>query len=170
MNNRIRFNIILLFCSTLLARAVYAQSASPGSLPAVNAPAAANLAAPPAVSTQLEETRATGEPDIKNPFIPQIPRPKTAQPSVSEPVAPLPPTPEVIIAPPAEPLPPPPPSLPRPSLTIAGIVWGTPQPQAIINHEVVGEGDKIDQWLIERIDETGIVINNLNQTYKFDAP
>ena len=95
--------------------------------------------------------------NLKNPFIPQFP-PKTV--------------PAPVVAPPIEnkqefqPLPPPvvyePPPPTPPELKMSGLVWNTNKPQAIVNGQVVGIGDMVQEWEITAISQKGIEVQKEN--------
>jgi hypothetical protein len=50
-------------------------------------------------------------------------------------------------------------ALPLPTITIEGIVWNSPMPQAIVNRKVVRIGDYIDDFEIVDISRDGITID-----------
>ena len=59
---------------------------------------------------------------------------------------------------------------PLPALTVQGIVWGGPIPQAIINRKVFAVGDVIDEAKITRIDKEGIELFYAGRTYLVSSP
>ena len=100
---------------------------------------------------------------IKDPFVPQLPlEPKMQSPAVqSNPRNPD----ERVLPPPSQVVnPTPPPMEVRPPvITISGLVWNTDLPQAIVNNQIVGIGDKINEWTIVSIREGGIEISYLDK-------
>ncbi len=103
---------------------------------------------------------------IKDPFVPKLPlepkmKPQSNQQNLNEssmnispPVSPVPPQ-SVSLAPAVE--------IRPPLITISGLVWNTDRPQAIVNNEIVGIGDKINEWSIVAISEEGIEISYLDK-------
>lgn len=51
-------------------------------------------------------------------------------------------------------------------LHIMGILWSEDAPMAIINGEVVKEGDIIEDMLVEKIEKDAVSINYQNKVYK----
>jgi len=103
---------------------------------------------------------------LKNPFIPQLPKPE-AEPIITE-------EPEVIEPEPIEAIPEPneepatgqaPRQIPKPHLSVSGLVWDTDQPQAIVNNDVVDLGDFVGQWKVINIERSGITVQYRAQTY-----
>lgn len=103
----------------------------------------------------------------RNPFEPQVPREVQVR---RDPVEPIERPPE-ILPPPSERLPPvpappppvevlpPPVEVPLPDLKIAGVVWNTDRPQAIVDGKIVGIGDTVSGVNIVNIEKTGITIS-----------
>jgi len=101
---------------------------------------------------------------LKNPFIPQLPRPGQAF------------EPEEAREPQSQPTPLPRPAdrtalrpqetdVPPPVFTINGLVWNTPRPQAIVDNLVRNVGDYIGQWKITEIGKEGIRVKY--QTFEY---
>jgi len=61
-------------------------------------------------------------------------------------------------------------SLPLPSLTVQGIIWGGDLPQAIINNKVVKKGDTIEGVRIVDINKNGVAIFFEGQQYNLSSP
>jgi len=59
---------------------------------------------------------------------------------------------------------------PLPPLTVQGIIWGTPLPQAIINGKVLKIGDMIDGVEITRIDKEGVEVFYAGRSYFLASP
>ena len=108
--------------------------------------------------------------EFENPFTPQLPKKEIANeeitPSASTKTQE---TPELNVSKEIAP----------PQLSIAGLVWDTDRPQAIVNSRVVGIGDTIDNSVITNIKKTGIdvlhqgkhfTINVNQQTAKSQKP
>ena len=109
---------------------------------------------------------------LRNPFLPQLPH--RIQKPIKPTQGPVKPTPTVTLPPsvgrkPGVPSPGLRPGGPKPAIepdktpeapnwTISGIVWDTDRPQAIINGQVVDQGDIIDETEIVTIKKTGIEI------------
>lgn len=103
---------------------------------------------------------------LRDPFTPQLPLPpmeeiekpveirkfpEQAEPSkVEAKVPPLPSTPPKPMV--EEPIKP-------PEVKIAGLIWNTDHPQAIVNGQIVQVGDQIGEWKIQKIDREGIEIS-----------
>lgn len=105
----------------------------------------------------------------RDPFTPQVPQEEIRVQRV-EPVKP-PEIDETVIPPPAPIVGPPPVSMPPPadsrpsvilaplpSVNIAGVVWNTDHPQAIINGQIAGIGDTISGVKIVDIQKMGITV------------
>ena len=107
--------------------------------------------------------------EIRNPFLSQLPKKEEPKPAVPA-VADHPPEPAdfvpVVMAPVQSViLPPkgerqmvtsPPPEVSLPELAIAGLVWDTDRPQAIVNNEIVNVGDTVSGVRIIAIKKTGL--------------
>lgn len=98
--------------------------------------------------------------NLRNPFIPQLPVPKTAdeipvEQGQVQPDIPFP-GPESAAAP----------EIVKPSFSISGLVWNTNMPQAILNGEVVGIGDVVESWTISDITNEGVEVTFQNKTFK----
>jgi hypothetical protein len=101
---------------------------------------------------------------IRDPFEPQLPKPKKKQTPVVVPKkkddnkskskpkvdANLKQKPEPVIAP--------------PKLVVAGIMWGD-KPFAIINEKVVGVGDSIDEAKVTAISQNGVEVSFKGRTF-----
>jgi len=61
-------------------------------------------------------------------------------------------------------------SLPLPSLSIQGIIWGGRFPQAIINNKVVKVGDTIEGARITDINKNGVLVFFENREYNLSSP
>jgi len=44
------------------------------------------------------------------------------------------------------------------AVILMGVLWDSPQPLAIVGGETVGVGDRVGDWEVVKIQETGIVI------------
>jgi len=53
----------------------------------------------------------------------------------------------------------PPPKIELPQLVISGVVWGTDKPQAIVNQQLVGEGDMLGEIKIVHIKKNEIRVS-----------
>ena len=85
--------------------------------------------------------------EFRNPFTPQLPKKEITNAEITPPViAKTQETPEINVSGEIAP----------PQLSIAGLVWDTDRPQAIVNSRVVGIGDTIDNSVITNIKKTGI--------------
>lgn len=64
------------------------------------------------------------------------------------------------------------PAVPPPSLTVRGVLWGGPEPQAIINDEVYRVGDSVEGARILSIDANGVTIEHQGTSafYSTTAP
>lgn len=116
--------------------------------------------------TGEKEASETGQKDpvniddlsnLPNPFLPQLPAETVAE--IPKPPGRLPPRPE---------LPPPPGAAPEGpqtySFTLSGLIWNTDLPQAIINGQVVKEGDQIDLWTVQNISRQGVELMYNDET------
>ena len=94
---------------------------------------------------------------FKNPFIPMLPEPPDI---IEEPVIerPIDRAPAIETRAPREEPPKPPEPVAPPQLNIAGIVWNTDRPQAIINDEVVDVGMTVNGAKIAKITRAGVEI------------
>lgn len=115
----------------------------------------------PSVFAQKPETTAA---QIRNPFIPQLP--KKAEIVAENPVPVPDNTSKIPIPKPVETKPgntiavePKAPPLPQPNFTVTGIIWNTDRPQAIINGQVVDIGDMVQEFKIESINQTAIEVS-----------
>ena len=45
-------------------------------------------------------------------------------------------------------------------LAVSGIIWDDVRPQVIINGEILGEGDSIEGFLIEKIERQKVILSN----------
>jgi hypothetical protein len=61
-------------------------------------------------------------------------------------------------------------SISLPNITVQGIIWGTNNPQAIINDKVVKVGSTINDITILDITGTEIIISYKNQKFALPAP
>ena len=100
---------------------------------------------------------------LKNPFIPQLPVVEVG--SVPKNVG----VPQAIVtvspvSPSAEGM------APTPTVSIAGVVWNTDRPQAIVNGHVVNVGDKVEAWTIVGISKQGIEISLEGRNYLIALP
>jgi hypothetical protein len=59
---------------------------------------------------------------------------------------------------------------PLPALTIHGIVWGGSMPQAIINNQVLKEGDVINEVKITKINKEGVEVFYTGRPYVISSP
>jgi hypothetical protein len=57
-----------------------------------------------------------------------------------------------------------------PALTIAGIIWGSSFPQAIINDKVVKAGDMVGDVLVDSISKDGLVLLYKKKQFILPAP
>lgn len=92
---------------------------------------------------------------LKNPFIPQLPKPKTEPAKTAEGTKPQnseQPKPKIELPLPKEK----PVEIPKPQFQINGLVWDTDQPQAIVDNIVVDVGDYIGQWKVTDISKKGV--------------
>ncbi len=64
--------------------------------------------------------------------------------------------PKVIVVPAQKETPTPPAPVTPPNLLVKGLVWNTDRPQAIINDQVVGVGDRVGETTIRSITRNGI--------------
>ena len=53
----------------------------------------------------------------------------------------------------------------KPRFQIAGLVWNTNRPQAIVNGQVVSIGDSIGGWIISQITKKGIEVTSEGTTF-----
>lgn len=56
------------------------------------------------------------------------------------------------------------------NLTVSGLVWGGPMPQAVINDKVVKIGDAIEGAQVVAIGKEGVSVRYNNIIYKLPAP
>ena len=89
---------------------------------------------------------------FKDPFVSQLPIRATVKPQV-----------ELSSAPVVEKQRPP--EITPPSLQITGLVWDTNRPQAIVNSQVVGIGDTIENVTITEITRKGIGVNYMGKYF-----
>jgi hypothetical protein len=54
-------------------------------------------------------------------------------------------------------------TVPLPSLSIQGIIWNTNMPQAIVNGQIVKEGDSVSGVRVVKIEKEGITVDNQGQ-------
>lgn len=105
--------------------------------------------------SQLPKTETTQEkrPKLVEINPPEVPPPAPKPQPLAQPVVPQPP-------PVAQPVyqPPPPPRPVMPSLKVTGLVWNTDQPRAIINGQIVGIGDTVQDVKILNISKDSIEI------------
>jgi len=59
---------------------------------------------------------------------------------------------------------------PLPPMTIQGLIWGGPIPQAIINNRVVRSGDVIDGVRVTQINKEGVWFSYEGQWYNMTGP
>ncbi len=77
-----------------------------------------------------------------NPFIPQIPQTAKPTPFVNPQATS---TPNVT-----------PETAPIPEFIVAGVIWNSKKPQAIINEQIVSIGDHINTWAVSEITKDGV--------------
>ncbi len=53
----------------------------------------------------------------------------------------------------------------RPKITINGIIWDRSAPYAILNNDIYGEGDQIQGYTVQTIQDTMIVLGNSNDIF-----
>ena len=93
---------------------------------------------------------------LKNPFTPKLPVIKPPEPGKSQVIAkPGGPTEEAVPAPP---------------MTVAGLIWDTDRPQAILNGHIVGVGDIVDSWTIVKISQNGVEISLEGRNFLIGPP
>lgn len=97
--------------------------------------------------------------NLRNPFIPQLPPPKSTNETPVEQTdvqsdIPIP-GPDAVGEP----------EIVRPNFTISGLVWNTHMPQAILNGEVVSIGDVVESWTISDITNEGVEVTFQNKTF-----
>lgn len=100
---------------------------------------------------------------LKNPFIPQLPRKEIPEPANKN--VDVQPTPEVSLIPSVDASPTVTPAPTKPDFKIAGMVWNTQRPQAIINGIILDEGESIESWKITSITQKGIKVENSGSEY-----
>lgn len=81
--------------------------------------------------------------EFTNPFIPQIPQAVKPKPFVAPKASAEPPPANIE-------------TTPIPQFIVAGIVWNSKKPQAIINEEVTAIGDQVSNWTVSEITEEGV--------------
>lgn len=101
-------------------------------------------------ASTVQNNRTGAEPEFKNPFLPQIPQPKTTSEFIEKPVNPLPVDNSV-------------PSIPTPQFTVSGLVWNTKKPEAIVNGQIVFVGDQVSNWQVAEISKDGVRVINADQ-------
>lgn len=96
-----------------------------------------------------ENDMNTNGPDnlFKNPFIPQIPQEAKTAPVPSDNSTPVV-VPVVAVT---------------PQFTVAGVVWNSKKPQAILNGQVVGVGDHVSNWAVSEITKEGVRVTSEEQ-------
>lgn len=99
--------------------------------------------------SNIDATKIMGQ--LKNPFKIQLPIPVVKNAPEPAEKAPEPEKSTPIEAPP-------------PTVTLAGIVWNTDKPQAIINNEIMNIGDSIGGWVITDISQKGVSIKSMDGT------
>ena len=57
-----------------------------------------------------------------------------------------------------------------PTMVMAGLVWNSDRPQAIINGHVVNVGDRVDAWTIVNISKQGVEISLEGRSYLLSPP
>lgn len=97
--------------------------------------------------------------NLRNPFIPQLPRPKSTdeipvEQGKVQPDLPFP-GPESVTEP----------EIVKPNFSISGLVWNTHMPQAILNGEVVSIGDVVESWTISDITNEGVEVTFQNKSF-----
>ena len=150
-SNLMRHLAIIIFCSAYLFFASIA--------------CADNQAVQPSAEKINTEQGLLSTPPTKNPFKPQLPF-----------------VPKIKIEKPAPPVPMGPETLPQPvrlqtevevqlpALRIAGLIWNSDKPQAIINNTIVNIGDQIENVTIKDINKTGVVILYQEKEFTFPPP
>lgn len=108
---------------------------------------------------------------LKDPFMPQLPtptKPKIQTNPIEKPTpkpTPAPKRPPERVEPKPiekrEPVSP-------PQLNMSGLVWNTDRPQAILNGQIVNEGDTIDHWTIVDISKKGVEVTSQNATFMIE--
>ena len=53
----------------------------------------------------------------------------------------------------------------RPKITINGIIWDRSAPYAILNNDIYGEGDQIQGYIVQTIQDTMIVLGNSDDIF-----
>ncbi|MBC8377310.1 MAG: hypothetical protein H8E26_14810 [FCB group bacterium] len=53
----------------------------------------------------------------------------------------------------------------RPKITINGIIWDRSAPYAILNNDIYGEGDQIQGYTVQTIQDTMIVLGNSDDIF-----
>jgi hypothetical protein len=96
---------------------------------------------------------------LKNPFVPQLPSPEKPSPSVVGPTAAVVRPTTDVISPTVTPV------MVKPNFKIAGFVWDTKHPQAIINSIIVTPGESLDGWEIKMIGKDGINVEKNGYQY-----
>ena len=104
------------------------------------------------ISKNMAQILAT----LKDPFIPQLPKPQEETPQKDTPPPDEPPKLEIFTDTdePEKPRP----KIRKPDFEISGMVWNTDHPQAIMDDEIINIGDRLGQWTIEQIGPAGVEI------------
>jgi len=101
---------------------------------------------------------------LKNPFIPQLPKPEPEPVVFTDQV--FEPEPEPTPTPIPEPITSDRPQhVPKPHFTINGLVWDTDHPQAIVNNNIIDKGEFVGQWKVINIEKQGITVQYRNYEY-----
>ncbi len=91
---------------------------------------------------------------LRNPFLSQIPQ--DVEPPVQDEIMDLIPITEIPDDMPLQDEPP-------PNFSLAGLVWNTDKPTAILDNSILGIGDSIKGWRITDINQTGVTIESANR-------
>lgn len=111
--------------------------------------------AAPTLTPDTDMDKALPEPTYKDPFLPKIPLVILSPDRDDIPVFEDMDT-EIGFEPAEEIIPPP--------FDIAGVVWDSKRPQAIINSTVVNIGDVVDSWVVADITAEGVTMTFQNQS------
>ncbi len=100
--------------------------------------------AQPAVEKVSSNPQSTND-EFINPFIPQIPQTVKTTAFVNPQVTS---TPDMTVE-----------TIPIPEFIVAGIIWNSKKPQAIVNQEIVTIGDNVNNWKVSEITKDGVRMN-----------
>ncbi len=114
----------------------------------------------PEVTATLKNLRNPFEPQlpIKNIVTQQEPLPLETSPTTEQPILPpampnnAPQLKDRFVAPEKTAVP------AKPNFQISALIWNSDRPQAILNGQIVGIGDTLDDWTIVSINKTGVKI------------